>query len=216
MFCICGTAVKHQAHPISFRHYRAFNKELYKIDIRAIDWNTIQSKCTNLHELATKTIEAITVDKHAPKKYISKTKQKQLTKPWITNGILKSIKTKQRMYQTHFLSNDVSKVDKYKIYSNKLNRLKSRGNTLYYHKHFNLCKNNMKSTRKLIGTLIHCKTKGQSDPTKIIVNNQIYTTNSDIVNQLNKYFVNPLTPKISLKLLLVICFKVIVILVWRI
>ena len=69
VFCICGTAVKHQAHPITFRHYRAFNKELYKIDIRAIDWNTIQSKCTNLHELATKTIEAITVtaDKHAPK-----------------------------------------------------------------------------------------------------------------------------------------------------
>ena len=125
MFCICGTAVKHQAHPISFSHYRAFNKELYKIDIRAIDWNTIHSKCTNLHELATKTIEAITVDKHAPKKYISKTKQKQLTKPWITNGILKSIKTKQRMYQTHFLSNDVSKVDKYKIYSLNLGSLKT-------------------------------------------------------------------------------------------
>ena len=125
---------------MTFRDYSAFNEELNKIDIRAIDWNTIQSKCTNLHELATKTIEAITVDKHAPKKYISKTKQKQLTKPWITNGILKSIKTKQRMYQTHFLLNDVSKVDKYKIYSNKLNRLKSQSNTLYYHKHFNLCK----------------------------------------------------------------------------
>ena len=66
-------------------------------------------------------------------------------------------------------------------------------------------KNNMKSSRKLIGTLIHRKTKGQSDPTEIIVNNQIYTTNSDIVKQRNKYFVNPLTPKISLELLLVIC-----------
>ena len=99
---------------MTFRDYSAFNEELNKIDIRAIDWNTIQSKCTNLHELATKTIEAITVtaDKHAPKKYISKTKQKQLTKPWITNGILKSIKTKQRKYQTHFPSNDISKVDK--------------------------------------------------------------------------------------------------------
>ena len=41
VFCICGTAVKHHAHPISFRHYSAFNKELYKIDIRAIHWNTI-------------------------------------------------------------------------------------------------------------------------------------------------------------------------------
>lgn len=54
---------------MTFRDYSAFNEELNKIDIRAIDWNTIQSKCTNLHELATKTIEAIivTADKHAPK-----------------------------------------------------------------------------------------------------------------------------------------------------
>ena len=77
-------------------------------------------------------------------------------------------------------------------------------------------KNNMKSTRKLIGTLIHRKTKGQSDPTKIIFNNQIYITNSDVVNQLNQYFVNPLTPKISLEVLHTICLKVIVILVWRV
>lgn len=106
VFCISETAVKHQTHSMTFRDYSTFNEELYKSDIRAIDWNTIQSKCTNLHKLATKTIEAITVtaDKHAPKKiYISKTKQKQLTKPWIINGILKSIKTKQRMYKTHFL-----------------------------------------------------------------------------------------------------------------
>ena len=113
VFCIFGTAVKHQAPPMTFRDYSAFNEELNKIDIRAIDWNTIQSKCTNLHELATKTIEAITVtaDKHAPKNIFLRLK-KQLTKPWITNGILKSIKTKQRKYQTHFPSNDISKVDK--------------------------------------------------------------------------------------------------------
>ena len=54
---------------MSFRGYRTFNEELCKSDIRAIDWNTIQSKCTNLHKLAAKNIEAITVtaDKHAPK-----------------------------------------------------------------------------------------------------------------------------------------------------
>ena len=46
-----------------------FNEELSRSDIRAIDWNIIQSKCTNLPKLAAKNIEAITVtaDKHAPK-----------------------------------------------------------------------------------------------------------------------------------------------------
>ena len=87
---------------------------------------------------------------------------------------------------------------------------------LYTIKNTSICVKITKSTRKLIGTPIHCKTKGQSDPTKIIVNNQIYTTNSDVVNQLNQYFVNPLTPKISLEVLHTICLKVIVILVWRV
>ena len=85
VFCIFGTAVKHQAPPMTFRDYSAFNEELNKIDIRAIDWNTIQSKCTNLHELATKTIEAITVDKHAPKNIflrLKKTVNKTMDNKW--------------------------------------------------------------------------------------------------------------------------------------
>ena len=63
------TAVKPQTLPMTFRDYRVFNEELYKSDIRAIDWNTIQSKSTNLHKLAAKTNETITVtaDKNAPK-----------------------------------------------------------------------------------------------------------------------------------------------------
>lgn len=73
------------------------------------------------------------------------------------------------MFKTHFLSNDISKVDEYRIYSTKLNKFKSQSKTLYCCKHFNLSKNNMNLTRKLIGTLIR-------------------TTNSDIANQLNQYF----------------------------
>lgn len=75
------------------------------------------------------------------------------------------------MFKTHFLSNNISKVDEYRIYSTKLNKFKSQSKTLYCRKHFNLSKNNMNLTRKLIGTLIHCKTKGQSGPTKLIVSN---------------------------------------------
>ena len=73
------------------------------------------------------------------------------------------------MFKTHFLSNDISKVDEYRIYSTKLNKFKSQSKTLYCRKHFNLSKNNM--NLKLIGTLIHCKTKEQSGPTKLIVSN---------------------------------------------
>ena len=66
------------------------------------------------------------VNNHAPLKQVSRSKRKQFTKPWITNGILKSIKTKQKMYHTHFHSNNINKVIQYKKYSNKLNKIKQK------------------------------------------------------------------------------------------
>ena len=57
---------------------------------------------------------------HVPRKLISQSKQKQFSKPWITNGIFKSIKTKQGMYRTYFLSNNPVKIAEYKKYAIKI------------------------------------------------------------------------------------------------
>ena len=47
----------------------------------------------------------------------------------------------------------------YKKYSKKLNHLKTVSKKVYYCKQFNLHRNNLKATWKLIGTLIKWKTK---------------------------------------------------------
>ena len=61
------------------------------------------------------------VNKHAPRKQSSRSKQKQFSKPWITNGIFKSIKIKHNIYRTHLLSNNPVKIVEYKKFTNKLN-----------------------------------------------------------------------------------------------
>ena len=94
------------------------------------------------------------------------------------------------MYRTHFHSNNIEKVNQYKRYSNKLNKVKLESKNYYYNTQFAKCKNNLKATWKLIGSIIKRKTKGQIHPTKITINNKIYTAKQDIVNQLNQYFVN--------------------------
>ena len=53
-------------------------------------------------------------------KKVTNAKKRQLKEPWISNGILKSIKTKQKMFKTHFLSDDHF----FKKYNNKLNMIK--------------------------------------------------------------------------------------------
>ena len=39
------------------------------------------------------------IEKNIPTRKLSKSKQKLISKPWITNGILKSIKYKNRLYR---------------------------------------------------------------------------------------------------------------------
>ena len=75
-----------------FRDYSKPNKDLYLDDIKLIDWHEILNPEKNLNE---KLQEAIStrnkiVDKHAPIKLASQSNQRQLKKPWLTKGILKT------------------------------------------------------------------------------------------------------------------------------
>lgn len=72
------------------------------------------------------------VDKHAPIKLASQSKQRQLNKPWLTNGpkILKSVKRKQKMYRTHFLRKDLQKIGEYKHYAAIRSHLKNKSKTI--------------------------------------------------------------------------------------
>ena len=95
-FCIVDIPVQKQKLKRCYRDYRQFNSELYLQDIKAIDWNSIYIESNDLNEIAAKSISTLQriVHKHAPRKQIFQSKQKQFSKPWITNGILKSIKNK--------------------------------------------------------------------------------------------------------------------------
>lgn len=192
IFCSVDAQVQRQKTVSYYRDYSKFDEKSYLNDIDAIDWNMIMQNSKDLNEKTLKIIEKIisTTDKHAPVKKLSNNKRKLFNKPWITKGILKSIKQKQKMYKTHFHSNDIKKIEQYKKYSNKLNHLKNQSKKEYFNRRFSACKNNLKSTWKLIGTLIKRKSKGQVNLTKITRNNQTYTKKIDIANQLNDHFIN--------------------------
>ena len=72
--------------------------------------------------------------------------RKQSRKPWITPAILKSIKKRQKLFSTHFLSNDAIKVSEYKKYNNKLNKIKEASKTNYFKTQFEVYSDNLKTT----------------------------------------------------------------------
>ena len=51
-----------------------------------------------------------------------------------------------------------------------------------------------KATWKSTGTLTERKTKGQTSPSRIIMNNKTFTNKLDIAEQFNKYFINDEEP----------------------
>lgn len=116
---------------------------------------------------------------------------KQLKKPWITNGIIRSIKAKQKMYQTHMLnsrSRDSAKIPNYGKYSNMLNNIIKKRKKLYFASQFELNKTNLKRTWKIIGYLVKRKTKSQTLPTKLVVDNNVFVDKKEIANQFNILF----------------------------
>ena len=105
VFCVVDTPLKKQNRQnMHFRDYSKFNTESFLHDIHTIDWNAITEQCNDLHEVKARTIDAIEliVEKHAPKRKLSRNQQRLLKKPWLTRGIIRSVRSKHTMYKTHF------------------------------------------------------------------------------------------------------------------
>jgi hypothetical protein len=75
--------------------------------------------------------------------------------PWISNAILISIKKRHKLFKPHFLSKNPDKIRYYKSYNNKLNKIKEAAKTNYYRAQFERNKGNLKTTWKLIGTIVN-------------------------------------------------------------
>ena len=68
----------------------------------------------------------------APLKIRNRRPQKQKLKPWLTKAILKSIKTKNKLYTKCYKQNNPELIAYYKKYLNKLTFIKRLAKEQYY------------------------------------------------------------------------------------
>ena len=68
---------------------------------------------------------SVVIDKYAPLQQASRRQKRIQRNLWLTNGILTSIKQKQKLYRTHFFNGDAISISFFKVYSNKLTRVKT-------------------------------------------------------------------------------------------
>ena len=126
---------------------------------------------------------------HAPLVKLSRKQLRLYNKPWITRGILVSIKNKQRLYQSHFLNGTPHTIGFFKQYANKLKRVKQMSNAIHYKNKFDKIKHNQKEIPKTVNSVLHPKRNNDST-THISPNlNDVLTDDSKTVaDNLNTYF----------------------------
>ena len=180
-------------HNLYTRDIKNINRENFLMDLAALDLNSDiidndgERSLDNLLDKINKLI-----DKHAPLRKITRSEFKQTRKPWITNGILTSIKNKDKLYHKYINSKDtLTRANihtEYKTLKNQINDLIYYSKKDYYSKYFNEYSNNIKKVWQGIKGIINIKTKDQNSPNCIEVKNELVTDNTQISNEYNNYF----------------------------
>jgi len=173
------------------RDFSNLNKDSFLKEISEIDFaNLIGDDVNESMNAFAETLQQI-IDKHAPVRKLSNKMRTQLRKPWITSAILKSIKKRQKLFDTHFQSNDPNKVKEYKKCNNKLNKIKEAAKKNYFKTQCDIFSDTLKPIWKLIGTIIN-RTKLQHGILirKLLYKGKCYNDKASICHQLNTHFIN--------------------------
>ena len=163
----------------------------FENSLNSINWYKIQKiNCPNeAYDEFIKTFSSC-YEVSFPKVKI-KIKSKSFLSPWITKGLIKSSKKKQKLYNNFLKHKTYKNEKKYKTYKNLFETLKLKSKKNYYAKLINKYKNNIKKTWQVIKEIIG-KTKLISNnlPRRLIVNETEISDQKDIAKHFNEYFIN--------------------------
>ena len=191
VFCTMANTLPTNNEPRLYRDFRHFNEHAFHQDLLAVDFKTLISNDVN-ESISTivDNLRAVT-DCHAPLRKASKRQRKRLERPSISKANMHSIKQKHKLFKTHLYSTDPGKVKEYKAYSNKLNRIIHAAKKNYFSKQFELNKERIKNTWKLISKVVSTKkVNTQHTIKKLLHDNRIYLDKQSICDQLNNHFIN--------------------------
>ena len=115
---------------------------------------------------------------------------KTLKSPWITKGLLKSSKTKQRLYQNFLKKMTYQNEKNYKKYKNMFENLKKKRKEKYYSDLISKYKGNAKKIWEVIKDVSgQHKHKSNQYPKRFLVNDQYITNKNSISDCFNKFFI---------------------------
>ena len=121
----------------------------------------------------------------------SKQHKGKIKNPWITRGILRSIKTRNKLYKSYISKPSEHSLKKYKQYRNKLTDIIRTSKKAYYAQKIGNAEGDINATWKVINDLIN-KNKPQNkiDNLKVDSQPENITDPTEIAHTFNSFFTN--------------------------
>ena len=147
------------------RNYKKINRDKFEQDLEHINWvealkvndKNVDTSLGNFLQIFNSLLE-----EHAPLKQIIKKEIKTKSKPWVTTGILISIRNKNKIYNKFCKAKYQKRKDllhqQFKNYRNILSNLTKKSKENYYKEYFQENKNNLIKVWKGIKDIILIKT----------------------------------------------------------
>ena len=185
--------------PLTFRNTKSIDGNEFRIDLENVLSplvnefvnSNITHQNFNNHFNKLLTVISEVIERHAPLQAASRKQKRLQQKPWLTKGLLVSIKNKQKLYYSCFRNgNDFDRIY-YKTYANKLTRVKNLAKKLYYDTEVAEKKSNPRELWKLIKTVISTKRSHShnSSLTNICVDDELINEPEEVCEHFNNYFV---------------------------
>ena len=176
------------------------NKESFKNDLSNVNWPQIDRQDNpNLNYSNFFKIFSELYNKNFPINENS-IKVKDLNSPWITKGLKKSSKLKQKLY-IKFLKNKNSKNEQiYKSYKNLFKKIRKKSKNIYYSSLIAHHQNNSKKIWNIMKEITGKVKSNYNDfPKALKTNEGLITDTDDIAKKFNEYFTN-IGPNLATKI----------------
>ena len=110
-------------------------------------------------------------------------------KPWVTTGLKKSIKEKQRLFRIYKFNHSVENEQKYKKYNNELRTIIRQSEINYFKKMFDHKKNSIKMLWSNLGNILSPDKRHKSNSIdRLLIDGNEVKDDSEIADSLNEYF----------------------------
>ena len=129
------------------------------------------------------------LNKHAPQRLQTRKESRINSKPYLTKGILKSIKTKQKLFKKTIIEPTEENWNYFKLYRNNLTRAIKESKKAYYKNQVKTNRQNPKKLWNILNNITNLKSKKQINNINLsLTPEEIITDPITIANTFNHYF----------------------------